>query len=172
MPTLIDGYNLLHAMGRLTARAGKQALEGARRSLLLRVRARHQPGEGDDVTVVFDASGAPPSAPGDGEFNGIHVKFARGQTADDLIEDLIRADACPRLLTVVSDDHRIQNAARRRGCKILGCLDYCEDLQRRAAAIPPASPEPPAKPESSTPEETQHWLDAFTQGDEPPGDPW
>ena len=48
-----------------------------------------------------------------------------------LIEELIRNEASPRLLTVVSDDHRIQHAARRRGCVVLGCLDYYERLVQR-----------------------------------------
>src|SRR5438045_2460107 len=128
MPTLIDGYNLLHAMGRLTARDGKKALEGARRSLLLKVRSGHGPG-GDGVTVVFDGNGAPPGAAAEDTFDGILVKFAHGQTADDMIEELIRAENRPGALTVVSDDHRIKHAARRRGCPVLGCLDYYETLQ-------------------------------------------
>jgi uncharacterized protein len=161
MPTLIDGYNLLHAMGRLSARSGKHALEGARRALLLLVRAGHGPGSGD-VTVVFDAHDPPPGAQTEIDFSGIHVRFSRGQTADDLIEDLIRADHSPRFLVVVSDDHRIQQAARRRGCKVQGCLDYYEGLLARPAPSQAPPPEQPAKPERSTPEETQHWLDTFS----------
>jgi hypothetical protein len=159
MPTLIDGYNLLYAIGRLTTRDAKKSLEGARRWLLHMVRSGHTPGE--VVTVVFDAGTAPPRAPGQEEHDGIHVKFARGQTADDLIEELIRGESSPQLLTVVSDDHRIQHAARRRRCPVLGCLDYCERLlQPRAGPSAPAT-EAPAKPEGSTPEDTQRWLDAF-----------
>jgi predicted RNA-binding protein with PIN domain len=167
MPTLIDGYNLLHAMGRLTARAGKQALEGARRSLLLRVRAGHGPGA-HDVTVVFDARGAPEGAPTESSHEGIQIKFARGQTADDLIEDLIRAEPSPRFLVVVSDDHRVQRAARRRGCQTLGCLDYYERLLARRPASPPPPAAPSAKPEGCTPEETRRWLDTFGDIDDDP----
>jgi predicted RNA-binding protein with PIN domain len=166
MPTLIDGYNLLHATGRLTARAGRQALESARRSLLIQVRTGHEP-DARDVTVVFDARGAPAGADTQSEFGGIRVLFAKGQTADDLIEDLIRAEASPRLLTVVSDDHRIQRAARRRGCRVTGCLDYVEQLLApRSAAPQPTASDPTAKPESSTPEEMQQWLDAFGGADD------
>jgi predicted RNA-binding protein with PIN domain len=167
MPTLIDGYNLLHATGRLTARAGKKALEGARRSLLLQVRAGHGPGA-RDVTVVFDARGAPEGAPDGGEFDGIQIRFAKGQTADDLIEDLIRAEPSPRLLVVVSDDHRVKRAAQRRGCQSLGCLDYYERLQARRPAGTPPPAVPSGKPEEVTPEETRRWLDAFADVD---GDP-
>jgi len=159
MPTLIDGYNLLHAMGRLTARDGKKALEGARRWLLLQVKLGRT--AGDDVTVVFDASAAPPGAPASEEHDHIHFKFAHGQTADDLIEDIIHGESSPRLLTVVSDDHRIQHAARRRGCVVLGCLDYFERLQQPTPVPPAPAVEVSVKPEGSTPEETQRWLEAF-----------
>jgi predicted RNA-binding protein with PIN domain len=167
MPTLIDGYNLLHATGRLTARAGKKALEGARRALLLQVRAGHGP-DARDVTVVFDARGAPEGAPNEGEFDGIHIRFARGETADDLIEDMIRAAPRPRFLVVVSDDQRVKRAARRRGCQSLGCLDYYERLQARRPAGTPPPAEPSAKPEASSPEETRRWIDAFAEADDDP----
>ena len=102
-------------------------------------------------------------------FDGVHVKYPQGQTADDLIEDIIRADPSPRFLTVVSDDHRIQHAARRRGCKVLGCLDYYEQtLDPNRPRPPAAAPEAPAKPDSSTPEEMQRWLDAFADVDDDP----
>jgi predicted RNA-binding protein with PIN domain len=166
MPFLIDGYNLLHAMGRLTARDGKKALAGARRSLLLKVHG----GRGLDkmVTVVFDAAGAPPGAPAQETFDGIQVKFSRGETADDMIEELIRDEARPRSLTVVSDDHRIQHAARRRGCAVLGCLDYYEQLEHPRRAEEVSATEPSIKPETSSLEEKKHWLDAFQEIDDDP----
>jgi predicted RNA-binding protein with PIN domain len=168
MPTLIDGYNLLYATGRLTARVGKHGLEGARQSLLQQVRTGHGL-HAAEVTVVFDARSAPPGARWEAEFNGVLIKFARDQTADDLIEDLIRAEPSPRLLTVVSNDHRIQQAARRRGCQVLACLDYYEQyLQPHRSSAPPPPPEQPSKPETSTPEEVQRWLDAFADVDDDP----
>jgi predicted RNA-binding protein with PIN domain len=165
MPTVIDGYNLLHAMGRLSPRGGKHALEGARQSLLLALRTKHGPAA-TDVTVVFDAQHAPPGAAAESEVAGIHVRFARGQTADDLIEEIIRLDPTPRLLVVVSDDHRLQRAARRRGCQVQSCLDFYETLRAGPAPVSRPAVEPSAKPDRSSPEETQHWLDAFSDVDE------
>src|SRR5258708_7083624 len=102
MRYLIDGYNLLHAMGMIHGRAGPQGLEKARLRLLGLLHGTF----GDQtstVTVVFDAAGAPPGAKDQHDFQGIHVHFAVHQKeADELIEDLIRHDAAPRQLTVVS----------------------------------------------------------------------
>jgi predicted RNA-binding protein with PIN domain len=166
MPHLIDGYNLLYATGHLTARSGRRSLQSARKAMLIQIVAGHG-AEAGAVTVVFDARLAPPGSPSKDNHGGVRVLFSRGQTADDLIEELIRDEPNPRLLTVVSDDHRIKQAARRRGCSVLGCLDYYEQLQQQKRPQPPGPPhEPPSKPEQSSPEETQRWLDVFKDADE------
>jgi predicted RNA-binding protein with PIN domain len=165
MPYLIDGYNLLFATGRLTAKSPRHSLDSARKALLIDLTAGHG-ADISEVTVVFDAAGAPQGIPQRDEHGGARVLFSRQQSADDLIEELIRGEANSRSLIVVSDDHRIQQAARRRGCVVLGCLDYYEKLHNHEIhppAPPPAAP--PTKPQPS-PEETQRWLDAFKEADE------
>lgn len=167
MPYLIDGYNLLYAMGAIPKRAGPHGLEKARLRLLGLLHSVY----GDDaahVTVVFDAAHAPPGAVGEEEYHGVHVRFAVGhEDADELIESVIRHDSAPKQLTVVSDDHRIQQAARRRHCVVLGCLDYLDGLQRRRHQ--PSTPQPKdEKRTASSAEEVQEWLKAFAaDGDHP-----
>ena len=159
MRYLIDGYNLLHAIGLLHGKAGPHGLEKARLALLSRLcgdRAAHAVA----VTVVFDASGAPPGAAAEDDYRGIHIYYALDRSADDLIETLIERDAAPRQLTIVSDDHRLQQAGRRRRCPILGCLDYVEEMERRRQHKP-AAREASSKPESVSGEEVQHWLREF-----------
>lgn len=159
MRYLIDGYNLLHAMGLLCGKVGPHGLERARLALLNRLLADH----GDDtgaVTVVFDASRAPPGAVAEEEYNGIHVRYALDGEADEVIENLIQQEATPRQLTIVSDDHRIQQAGNRRRCPVSGCLDYLEEMEHRRRRKP-ALPEALVKPERLSSEETQHWLKEF-----------
>lgn len=159
MRYLIDGYNLLHAMGLLHGKAGPHGLEKARLALLSRLC-----GDADSdaaaVTVVFDASGAPPGAGTEADYRGIHIHYARDGSADDVIETLIQREAAPRQLTIVSDDHRLQQAGRRRRCPVLGCLDYLEEWERQRRRKP-AAPEAPLKPEGVSDAEMQHWLRAF-----------
>src|SRR5437660_1185762 len=54
MPYLIDGYNLLHAMGLLGGTVGPHGLEKARAGLLGLVSGTHAEAVAE-VTVVFDA---------------------------------------------------------------------------------------------------------------------
>lgn len=159
---LIDGYNLLHALGVAPKRTGSRGLEAARGRLLGLLRGSC----GDDagqVTVVFDAARAPPGAEAEQDYHGIQVRFAVGEfQADDLIEKLIRKASAPKQLTVVSDDHRIQQAARRRRCIVAGCAAYLQQLERqrqRQRARP--KPAAPAKPEAASSADTQFWLKEF-----------
>ncbi|MFO0926891.1 MAG: NYN domain-containing protein [Gemmataceae bacterium] len=162
MSFLIDGYNLLYALGRLTRRSSRAAAVAARRWLADQLS--------DVVTVVFDGT-----VPGD-EVRELQrrtqarIRFSGGQSADDLIEDLIAAEARPRELTVVSNDHRLQTAARRRGCNVLTCLDYYEQqvMRPRTPAAPvPVPAEDDVKPEAAD-ADTEQWIEAFRMDDDDP----
>jgi uncharacterized protein len=161
MRYLIDGYNLLHAIGLLVGKVGPHGLEKARRALLGRLHAAHG-AEAASVTVVFDGSRAPPGVAAEDDYQGIHIRYALDSEADDVIEWLIQHEAAPRRLTVVSDDHRLQQAARRRRCVVLGCLDYLEQMQRLRQPKP-SSLEPLAKPEAVSEDEAEHWLREFAE---------
>jgi hypothetical protein len=166
MRYVIDGYNLLHAVGLLRGKAGPRGLEKARRALLGRLHGSLGP-EAAAVTVVFDAARAPAGNPAQEDNQWIHVRYTLRREADDLIEDLIRQDSAPRQLTVISDDRRIRDAARRRRCPVLGCLDYLEELQRRRPQ-PGPRPEPPAKPDHLSAAEARRWLEEFADVEKDP----
>ena len=162
MSYLIDGYNLLFAyLGVPPSRKLTKALERARRRLLELLRSGHGEQSGD-VTVVFDAAHAPPGAPVEFDHHGIHVAFAvHHERADDLIETMIRQAPAPRHLTVVTDDRRIRQAARRRHCVLCGCADFLGALERNHPRPNPKARPSAAKPLSVSKEEVQHWVEAF-----------
>lgn len=165
MAYLIDGYNLLHAMGTIPKRAGPHGLEKARLRLLGLLKSAHADDAGQ-VTVIFDAAHAPPGAPETQEYEGVHVRFAiRHDQADELIESVIQHHSAPKQLIVVSDDHRIQQAARHRDCVVLPCLDYLDELQSRRRRRPrvKASEEKPAAVEAE-----DELLRAFVEAEDEP----
>jgi predicted RNA-binding protein with PIN domain len=166
---LIDGYNLLYAMGvLLPGRTGPTGLDKARLRLLGLLHGAHGD-ESHQVTVVFDAARAPPGAPAEHDYHGLHVRFAVAEKeADALIEALIQTAAVPKHLTVVSDDHRIQQAARRRHCVVQGCQEYLDWLDRRRRAPQPQAPETPDKQPMPSRQDKDHWLAVFGNLD---GDP-
>ena len=167
MAYLIDGYNLLHAMGVLRGRVGPRGLEKAR----LRLLGLLGGALGDDAsqaTIIFDAASAPAGAKDSHEFQRIHVRFAvHHEQADDLIEALIRQNSTPKQLAVVSDDRRIQEAARRRHCRAVGCLDFLEELERTRRRRRPKSDQAPEKQAPSR-QDMDRWLRAFADLDHEP----
>lgn len=164
---ILDGYNLLHAMGVLQGKVGPRGLEGAR----LRLQGLLAGALGDEaanVTLVFDAARAPQGSQAEQCYKGLRILFALGQEADDLIETLIAHHATPKNLVVVSSDHRLQDAARRRHAQAMTCEQFLDFLERRRAR-PASSPSRPEKKERLTPEETQRWLEEFAGMEDDPG---
>jgi predicted RNA-binding protein with PIN domain len=158
---LIDGYNLIHAIGLLPKRAGPGGLEKARLALLGLLHGVF----GDDsatVTVVFDAAKAPPGSKPEQDYHGVHVHFATGGLlADDVIETMIRREAAPKQLTVISNDHRLQQAARRRQAQVMSCENFLDVLASRRRAAPAPTASEPEKNETMTPAEAKRWLEEF-----------
>jgi uncharacterized protein len=172
MRYLIDGYNLLHAMGLLGPnKAAAKALENARLDLLDRLH-RHFGDNSCRLTVIFDAARVPRRGLAEYDYCGIHVRFALRQKADDLIEALIQSEVSPKSLTIVSDDHRIQVAARRRQCPVLGCNQFLDVAEREPPPFPVEPLRPSPKPDIVSQEERQRWIAEFADIDHDPALKW
>ncbi|HEV3021056.1 MAG TPA: NYN domain-containing protein [Pirellulales bacterium] len=162
MSLLIDGYNLLHASGILGRGTGPGGLERSRLALLNFVAEAVGAKELARTTVVFDAAGAPPGLPRTLVHRGLTVRFAaQYESADELIEELIRADSSPRRLTVVSSDHRLHRAARRRHAKPIDADRWYASMLRLRQR--PHRDSPLDQPEATNePNDVEYWLKQFT----------
>ena len=130
MALLIDGYNLLHATDIFGSEPGN--FQQTREALLDVLAATLQPSERKEAIIVFDAADAPPGLPSTMEHELISVRYARNYPdADTLIEEIIENHRAPRSLMVVSSDHRVQRAARRRGASYVDSDQWYEELSRR-----------------------------------------
>jgi uncharacterized protein len=163
MSTLIDGYNLLHATGIVGQGVRSGGLQESRLALLSFLAASIDPAELPRTTVVFDAQNSPPGLPRILRYRGMIVRFASGrQTADDLIAALIWGDSAPRRLVVVSSDHAIQRAARRRRAKPIDSDVWYAELVRSRRARNNATAEDPERPTVPLLEEdVNYWLRQF-----------
>lgn len=118
---IVDGYNV-------TKRGfGEISLEQQRNRLVTGLGGLAAQ-TGAEVTVVFDGAervhGLPPAP------RGVRVLFSRkGETADDLIRRLARAEPPGRPLVVVSSDREVADGVRRHGAYPLGA----DALLRRLA---------------------------------------
>ena len=160
---IIDGYNIVYALGLLNPKGGEGRLEAAR-SHLLRYLGESFGDRSARVTVVFDAKRAPRGAQREQIVSGLNVVYASDEkSADDWIETAIEQAREPRKLVVISNDTRVQEAARRRGAQAWSDQDLLNDFDSaQKKSRPTPEPQPEDRPGPTTPEETQHWVDEFS----------
>ncbi|MBN2473682.1 MAG: NYN domain-containing protein [Pirellulales bacterium] len=163
MPLLIDGYNLLNAVGIIDRGLGPGSLQRSRLALLNFLVESLPPDELPQTTVVFDAHDPPPGLPRKVNHRGLAVRFAsQHQDADALIEQLIRAHSSPRRLTVVSSDHRLQRAARRRRATAVDSdVWYAEIVRARRERLQSQPPAPARPPVPLLEEDVNYWIRQF-----------
>jgi predicted RNA-binding protein with PIN domain len=170
MRILIDGYNLLHASGIFADAAPRRGTElaSARTALLRFLAERLEPHTRRQTVVVFDASAAPRGLPRHEVCFDLQVHYAVGfPEADALLEELIRRHHAPRQLTVVSSDHRVQRAARRRRAAAVDSQRWLKSLVAQKHATQAGAQ--PAKPSSPPGEdEVQYWLRQFAAAADAP----
>lgn len=166
MALLIDGYNLLHVTDIFGAAGPGTDLHRSRLALLNFLAAAIDERERSQTTIVFDAAGAPPGLPRTMSHQGMAIHFApRHSDADEMIEDLLQQHRAPKSLVVVSSDHRVQRAARRRGATFSDSANWY--AERRAAMRDSENSRASAKPDlQPTAEELKYWLGQF--GEVPP----
>jgi predicted RNA-binding protein with PIN domain len=162
MPLIIDGYNLLH----VTGVSGKRGdLQGSREALLRLLAATIDAKQRPQTTIVFDAADAPPGLPRTVIYEEMTIHYASNyDNADEMIEELIAQHHVPRSLTVVSSDHRIQRAARRRKAPFQDSDVWFADAMRRRSRERRPPPTAAAKPQGAlSGEEIKYWLDEFAE---------
>ena len=151
---LIDGYNLLHAVGPTKNRRAGDT-ERNRHHLLHSLIQRLNPALHSDTTVVFDGI-EDENRPQSRSCGAITVRFSgTGSDADSEIERLLASHSSPKQVLVVSSDHRLHKAAGRRRATAIDSdafWDLIEDsdadelqsslnqLQRRNSAFDESKP--------------------------------
>ena len=114
------------------------------------------------MTIVFDATGAPPGLPRTVSHHEMTVHFApRNSNADEMIEELLEDWQSPKKLIVVSSDHRLQTAAQRKGAHFLGCTEFLDHLERSRQANPTPIADEPEKQDRLSEKEIHDWLQEF-----------
>jgi predicted RNA-binding protein with PIN domain len=155
---IIDGYNLLHAAGLARLQYGPGDLERARHRLLALLAEKLRPDERRRCTVVFDAQQAPTDLPRQNDLHGLTIQFApSGQDADTVIEQIIARHSAPRRMLVVSSDHRLQQAAKRRNAKPVDSEAFLRELGRRESRSPLVEDQVPSN--STTPTSSKALTD-------------
>ena len=153
MILLIDGYNLLRTIQRDIDPAGGEAQ-------MCRLISSYLSRKRDTGKIVFDGIG-PPDKTSLRDIQNLEVIFSGSHEADDIIEQLILENTAPKRLIVVSSDRRVKAAAKKRKATAIKSDDYWMQLTKFLEKKQFKSPEPPAKRNGISENETDRWLEEF-----------
>ena len=113
MHIIIDGYNLIRQSDTLR-RVERLSLEAGRDELIRRVAA-YRRARGHRVTVVFDGWMTGPAREERHRRDGVHIIYSgRGETADEVIRRMARAERGAEIV-VVSSDREVAEGAMKAG---------------------------------------------------------
>ena len=122
---IIDGYNLLGAIGRGTITGGPEG--EAMRETLLQDLTRYRQRIEHSITVVFDAWRQVGGIQRQEHRAGVTVIFSRqGEQADQVIQRMVREYG--RDSAVVSSDHEVINVARSHGAFVIRSQEFLSKL--------------------------------------------
>jgi len=155
---IIDGYNVIHADHDLKHAMRKAPLD-ARRALIDRL-ARYLEDKRLQLTVVFDGHGG--IADVDVEIPGkLQVLFSpAGQTADDLILDVLEDSSNPRrYIVVTSDVADIGRSAGAMGAEVISSRAFLSRIR-------PVERQKEPSPEDGAADDIDYWLEQFGKGGE------
>ena len=121
--------------------------------------------EHERTTVVFDAPAGGRNTLNPVVSHGLQVIYAQTEMdADDVLEELIAKHSAPRQILLVSSDHRLQKAARRRRGKFIDSEDFATRLEQRDQREDDKPADGPPRQKFTgllSKSETSAWLDFF-----------
>lgn len=128
---LVDGYNLMYAIG--YAQAGDtrpKALESGR-NRLIELLAEHLGPAANQTCIVFDAGDvAPKGLPKLYQQRSIHLLFSSDYlSADECIQEILQVHSNPKRLVLLSSDHSVQRKGTARGATIRDSEDWKQAME-------------------------------------------
>jgi len=157
MPVLLDGYNLLRSVEKVSD------TETLTDTALCRLLSNYLRYIGEFGEIVFDGIGPREKAPFK-DLPNLDVTFSGSQIeADEIIEIRIEANTAPKRLIVVSSDRRIAAAASKRKAVSVKVELFWAEMMTTLARIPKKKKiaEPIEKRQGITEAETDYWLKVF-----------
>jgi predicted RNA-binding protein with PIN domain len=154
MPVIIDGHNLLWSVQNAEENASITDIT------LCRILDSYFGLANENAEIIFDGIGPPNKT----EFNNVRnlaITFSgRRADCDTVIEQRILASTAPKLLTIVSTDRRLRDAASARKATAVKSEDFWDEVIKRISRHKPGK-EPPGKRGGLTESETELWLKTF-----------
>lgn len=166
MSLIIDGYNVLFAIGRYGGKPIGEVIEQARTRLLHQLVRYHQE-TGDGVTVIFDSKQPAGGASREESLPGVRIRYSHPpRTADDDIRRLVETSTAPRHIRVVTSDRALARDCAQAGADVVGAKTFYHELSRQTRQADAEGREHQLKREPPSADEVREWLEIF--GDDEP----
>jgi len=138
---LVDGYNLLYALGFIQpGDRTKRSLEKARHQLIDSIAKQLPSAVRRSTWIIFDSADAPKNLPDAFVKNEIRVFFSREWlSADEMLQSWISEHSSPKTLVVISSDHAVQRRATARNATPFDSDHWIEAIEHVLAALQPKS---------------------------------
>jgi hypothetical protein len=154
MPVIIDGHNLLWAVQSIEDDPSITDIG------LCRVLDRYFGLAGLNGEIIFDGTG-PLNKTEFAAIRNLQVSFSgRASDCDAIIEQRILESSAPKLLTIVSTDRRLREAADDRKAVSVKVEDFWDKMKKQLNRQKPDK-EPPGKRSGLTESETELWMKIF-----------
>ncbi|MFB3919011.1 MAG: NYN domain-containing protein [Candidatus Velamenicoccus archaeovorus] len=129
---IVDGYNVIKRSGPFCDLPLRQARE---RFFMFLESSRPHGSVRNRLAVVFDGSA---QVFGFKESRTFEIIFTTGESADEKIKEMVRADRDPRNIVVVTDDRELGYAVRCQGARVMVCADFLKSsgtAKRRGRSV-------------------------------------
>lgn len=163
---IIDGYNMMFALGGLPRNFAQGELQKERKRLLELLSTTLSEKQKPDTVIIFDAKNSPSGSQGSYTVDGIAVRFAgNAGCADEEIEEIISAHSAPKQILLVSSDHRLQRHAGKRKAKFIDSREFLlKLLPSDDFDLDTPNSHVSKKPRNETvthAEDVEHWMGIF-----------
>ncbi|MFH1228646.1 MAG: NYN domain-containing protein [Planctomycetota bacterium] len=163
---IIDGYNLIFSETSATDK-NPDSLEKARLNLIRRIK-EHNHKRKEHIVIVFDGKSESDYPEKIREDNQIEIIFSQsGQSADEVILNIISASAYPKTIELISSDRELTESAKKIGAKTCSAANFIEIISNRTKNSRKPweisrDDEPVEKAIGLSPDEAKAWLRIFS----------
>ncbi len=122
---LLDGYNVLRKMPQLC----DLKLEDGRRGLVRFLEANRPQGSSsqNSITIVFDGKDDVWGGESSAE---VRVLFSKGESADDLIKQMVENSSCPGEIVLVTDDRDLGYYCKAQGSQLWSVAQFLAQARK------------------------------------------
>lgn len=160
MGIIIDAFNLMYKIPDLQAKMEAEQLAPARKGLV-ELLNKYWAIKPADICLVIDGKRGHGDLLESETIGKIKLVYSLDRKADDIIMAMIKADANPKMTTVVTSDNAIIVYAKRRQARVVKSEDFTEHIRKTIGEHEARREAEKDMDPQMSPEEVADWMEYF-----------